>query len=66
MCHRAICACEGRAESYRQRIEALVEEAAPVRRRSGSRVLGIKAILAQDPSKNAWHPFDGEFLAREA
>jgi len=40
-------------ERYRQRIEALVEEAeeeaALTRRRSGSRVLGVKAILAQDP-----------------
>ena len=40
-------------EHYRQRIEALVEEvekeAALVRRRSGSRVLGVQAILAQDP-----------------
>ena len=40
-------------EQYRQRIQTLVakaeEEAALVRRRSGSRVLGVKAILAQDP-----------------
>jgi REP element-mobilizing transposase RayT len=40
-------------ECYRKRIEALVEEveaeAALTRRRSGSRVLGVKAILAQDP-----------------
>jgi hypothetical protein len=40
-------------ERYRQRIEALVEEveeeAARVRRQTGSRVLGVKAILAQDP-----------------
>jgi len=41
------------SERYRERIEALVEEveaeAALARRRSGSRVLGVKAILAQDP-----------------
>ena len=45
-------------------IEALVteaeEEAALVRRRSGSRVLGVKAILAQDPLTRpdliAWSP----------
>ena len=40
-------------ELYRKRVEALVEEveeeAALTRRRSGSRVLGAKAILAQDP-----------------
>ena len=51
-------------ERYRQRIEALVaeaeEEAALVRRRSGSRVLGVKAILAQDPharpDRLTWSP----------
>jgi putative transposase len=41
------------SERYRQRIQALVEEAeeesALVRRRTGSRVLGVQAILAQDP-----------------
>jgi hypothetical protein len=40
-------------ELYRKRVEALVEEveeeAALTRRRSGSRVLGVKTILAQDP-----------------
>ena len=46
-------------ERYRQRIEALVEEveeeAARVRRRSGSRVLGVKAILAQNPQARPDH-----------
>jgi len=42
------------AERYRQRIEALVGEAAVVRRRSGSRVLGVKAILAQDPQARSF------------
>ena len=46
-------------EHYRQRIEALVEEveqeAALVRRRYGSRVLGVQAILAQDPQARPDH-----------
>ena len=41
------------ADLYRERIKALVEEvdeeAALVRRRSGAKVLGVKAILALDP-----------------
>ena len=41
------------ADRYRERVKALVEEAeeeaAQARRRSGARVLGVKAILAQDP-----------------
>ena len=40
-------------EQYRELVKALVEEveseAALARRRSGARVLGVKAILAQDP-----------------
>jgi len=40
-------------ERYRGRVQELVEEveseAALARRRSGARVLGVKAILAQDP-----------------
>jgi putative transposase len=42
------------ADLYRERIKALVEEideeAALARRRSGAEVLGVKAILAQDPT----------------
>jgi putative transposase len=41
------------ADRYRERMKALVEEideeAARERQRSGARVLGVKAILAQDP-----------------
>jgi hypothetical protein len=41
------------ADRYRERMKTLVEaidaEAALARQRSGARVLGVKAILAQDP-----------------
>jgi hypothetical protein len=44
-------------ERYRGRVQELVEEAeaALARRRSGARVLGVKAILAQDPHTRPDH-----------